>query len=157
MISKQKKNYCDEFKTDKSFYEIGDKTFSLQEYWQPLTESYSANVALTQAGKEIGIGVAELSLDNNGPTKGLPKKYLYFNRIKTRPEKQGMGTLLMKRLCHFADTKHLIIYAELNPYGELNLNQLISFYQRFGFKISKQYVESNIIIGCTMIRKNTRL
>jgi len=57
----------------------------------------------------------------------------WFARIKARVEGQGDGTLLMKRVCDHADHLKATIVNCINPYGRMNLEQLIQWFSKFGF------------------------
>lgn len=61
----------------------------------------------------------------------------YFNRIHVPSVigNQGLGTQLMNQVCAWADENHFNIVDELNPYGALDLEQLISFNKKFGFEL----------------------
>jgi GNAT superfamily N-acetyltransferase len=73
--------------------------------------------------------------------------WVYFNRLNTPPAIRGKGIAkkLLTEMIKWADTKKISIYLDINPYGNLNLKQLIALYERFGFtKIKHQ----------TMVRRN---
>lgn len=46
---------------------------------------------------------------------------------------QGVATRLMKMVCDHADKNGIILDLGINPYGDLNFEQLLAFYKKFGF------------------------
>ena len=69
-------------------------------------------------------------------TDDVTGTWYYFNRLLVNKNIRGRGlaTKLMSRVIFWADTENINILNELNPYGDLNMDQLISFYKKFGFK-----------------------
>lgn len=90
---------------------------------------------------------AELSkIDNK-----LAKDYLqtdvngtwyYFNRLVVYPKirNKGLATRLMKLIIDWADAEKISILNEINPYGDLDMGQLIRFYAKFGFKKHNKHI-----------------
>jgi hypothetical protein len=66
----------------------------------------------------------------------------WFSRIKAKVEGRGDGTFLMQRVCHHADQLKATIVNAINPYGRKNLEQLIKWFERFGF----EHVEENLVV-----------
>jgi len=59
---------------------------------------------------------------------------LWFARIRSKVESVGDGTFLMERVCHHADCLRASIVNEINPYGRMNLKELIAWFGKFGFQ-----------------------
>lgn len=57
----------------------------------------------------------------------------YFNRLKAKPEGIGEGTRLMKALVSELDKANIDVILEVNPYGAMNIDQLLSFYSKYNF------------------------
>lgn len=59
----------------------------------------------------------------------------YLNRLYVQPKQRnkGLATSMMKELISLADLKSKDILLEINPYGDLNYDQLKIFYEKFGF------------------------
>jgi ribosomal protein S18 acetylase RimI-like enzyme len=70
----------------------------------------------------------------------------FFNRLKAYEEGKGFGSKLMKELVKILDKKNIILINHVNPYGNLNLNQLITFYKKFGFENAKSKLGNNLLI-----------
>ena len=71
--------------------------------------------------------IAEISL--------LENNTWMFNRLLV-PSKfrgQGYGTLLLKSVVKFCHENNLSLLCPINPYGDLNYEQLFNFYTRHGF------------------------
>ncbi len=64
----------------------------------------------------------------------LQPPIFWFARIKSKVEGRGDGTLLMERVCHHADRLGASIVNEINPYGRMNLEELIDWFGKFSFK-----------------------
>ena len=88
--------------------------------------------------QDMSIGVAEVSayssymnIDGN-EIEGC----WYFNRLFVRNKFRGLGvaTELMKKLINFIEEKKILLVCDVNPYGDLTKEQLISFYKKFGFQ-----------------------
>lgn len=84
------------------------------------------------------MGVAELSvfgvIDDIPEIRDL-KNWWFFNRLFV-PEKlrrRGLATKLMEQVVTWADQEKINILNTINPYGDLNLEQLIHFYSKYGF------------------------
>lgn len=73
------------------------------------------------------IGVAECSRTD--------KNLYYFNRLYVDPSyrKQGLGTKLLDALLAVIKAYKFTLRLDINPYGELNYEQLEAFYIRHGF------------------------
>ena len=69
----------------------------------------------------------ELDLDLEPPI-------FWFARIKAKVEHRGDGTLLMKKICAYMDQLGATIVNTINPYGDRSLEELISWFEQFGFE-----------------------
>ena len=83
-------------------------------------------------------GCAELSeldyvLISPIPTNDRP--WFYFNRlfVNQKIRRMGVATDLMTQVINWADTEKFNIFIEINPYGDLDFDQLVNFYKKFGF------------------------
>ena len=87
------------------------------------------------------IGTAEVTLMYPALFE-MPKEidtsrtWYYFSRIfvHRKIRNKGHATRLMQQLIEWADTYDYHIFCDINPYGDLTLEQLIVFYKKFGFK-----------------------
>jgi len=86
-------------------------------------------------------GTADLSVFLAAPTgPGSPVQkgevWYYFNRlfVPQQLRRQGIATKLMTQVVEWADTNNYNIWNDINPYGEMDLDQLIKFYKKFGFE-----------------------
>jgi len=94
------------------------------------------------------MAVAEMSV-SIVPIKGLDGNIYYFNRIKVPPklEGTGRGKALMIEVCKLADDHNIIIYNELNPYGNRDMESLKEFFKASGFeKFEDEYGSPNVMI-----------
>lgn len=57
----------------------------------------------------------------------------FFNRIKAKEKGKGEGTLLMQELVKILDEKGVAVINTLNPYGDMDLEALTKFYEKYGF------------------------
>jgi len=62
-----------------------------------------------------------------------PYPLFFFHRIKSREESKGHGTVLMKRLIEICDERGIAIINPINPYGRMNLEELIVWFGKYGF------------------------
>jgi len=63
-------------------------------------------------------------------------EWWYFNRLFVHPDhrKCGVGTFLLEKAKLFASERGIAIYCDVNPYGKLNLEETVEFYEKRGFK-----------------------
>jgi hypothetical protein len=63
------------------------------------------------------------------------KTWFFFNRLNVSKNSRGNGIshILLDKVCEIADEKKINIMNAINPYGELNLEQLIELYKKHGF------------------------
>jgi hypothetical protein len=98
------------------------------------------------------LAVCELTLFKENSTEYLEKHgvivldgiWYYFNRLNT-PSKirnKGIAKKLLQEMTEWADIEKISIWLDINPYGDLNLPQLISLYSKFDFQ---QIAESTMI------------
>jgi hypothetical protein len=66
--------------------------------------------------------------------------WYYFNRLNIPNgfRIQNASILLMQEISKWADENQINIFDEINPYGKLNLEQIIVFNKLFGFKMYQQ-------------------
>lgn len=59
----------------------------------------------------------------------------YFNRliVPKKLRNKNIASVLMSRVCFWADEHHIVIFNDVNPYGDLDLEQLKTFYKKYGF------------------------
>ncbi len=64
------------------------------------------------------------------------KRWFFFNRLKVPKEIYGRGIskIILTELIRILDKHHIYVINTLNPYGNLNLEQLTKLYSRYGFK-----------------------
>lgn len=61
----------------------------------------------------------------------------YFSRLNV-PEKlrgKGIGKALMEKTIQFCDEKNYMLINTVNPYGDMNLEELNQFYEKSGMKL----------------------
>jgi len=61
----------------------------------------------------------------------------YFSRLNV-PEKirgRGIGKELMEKTIEFCEKKNYMLINTVNPYGEMNLQELNNFYKKSGMKL----------------------
>jgi len=60
----------------------------------------------------------------------------YFNRLIVPKafRNKKIATKLMNKLTTILDKNKIILYCDINPYGDLNFDQLKDFYKKFGFE-----------------------
>jgi len=86
--------------------------------------------------------VPEHFLDS-GTLKAYPKisgRVFYFNRLYVSPRirHRGHATRILTELVKVADDCKINVYIDINPYGDLDLSQLIALYSKFDFvKVSE--------------------
>lgn len=78
-----------------------------------------------------------LSENNKVVLEGV---WYYFNRLNvpSKIRNKGIAKKLLQEMSEWADQEHVSIWLDINPYGDLDLRQLISLYSRFGFKQTLQ-------------------
>lgn len=75
-------------------------------------------------------------------------KTYYFNRliVHSSLRNQGIATALMKTLVQVLDEEKITLLCDVNPYGDLTLEQLVLFYSKFGFIKDQNYDSSEQLI-----------
>jgi GNAT superfamily N-acetyltransferase len=92
--------------------------------------------------KDLHSGTIDMALMDNTTlpnTRKIKKRgqvWYYFNRLVVHGKirHQGIATRLMQEMVEWVDYKKINVLLEINPYGDLDLEQLIIFYGKFGFK-----------------------
>lgn len=61
--------------------------------------------------------------------------WFWFSRLSIHKKNrgQGWGAAFMEAICKVADREKFHILNGVNPYGEMSLEQTISFYEKYGF------------------------
>lgn len=62
-----------------------------------------------------------------------PYPLFFFHRIKSMEESKGHGTVMMKRLIEICDERGVAVINSINPYGRMNLEELIEWFKKYGF------------------------
>lgn len=59
----------------------------------------------------------------------------YFNRLYVPPQirNKGVASRLMEKLIIYLDQNEIELICEINPYGDLDYEQLKAFYMKYGF------------------------
>lgn len=88
--------------------------------------------------KNVGYGSCTITTDNRLgciDISTMEDGCWYVNRLYVQPSyrNQGFATSMMRELISVADSQAKDILIEINPYGDLNYDQLKSFYMKFGF------------------------
>jgi GNAT superfamily N-acetyltransferase len=100
------------------------------------------------------LAIAELSyipcnsiLEESIPNIKAGEKWFYFNRLNVpvKIRNKGIAKELLQQVIEWADGERYNIWLDINPYGDLDLRQLISLYMKYGFKM--------LITPNTMIRR----
>lgn len=83
--------------------------------------------------------------------------WYFFNRLNVPSiyRNQGYGSKLMDQTIRWADQEKVNIINTLNPYGDLNMEQLIKFFTKFGFEIAKQIKETGDTVMIRYYKDNT--
>ncbi len=81
------------------------------------------------------VGCAELS-------SFIKEGEFYFNRLFVQPKfrRMGFGHILMQQIIRIVDKKKINIVLDINPYGDLNYDQLFKFYQKYNFEEVDDYL-----------------
>lgn len=59
----------------------------------------------------------------------------FFNRLYVHPKMRNkrVASLLMEELIKILDEEHIVLVNQINPYGDLDYDQLVKFYKKYGF------------------------
>ena len=85
--------------------------------------------------EQFSIGVAEATrIDEER------KNVYYFNRLFVKPNYRGKGysRKLLEKFVQELDTNKISVELDINPYGDLDYNQLKKLYEEFDFKQKNQ-------------------
>lgn len=89
------------------------------------------SVSLFMQDNNILVGSIELSkfFTKNSNT-------FYFSRLFVKPKyrNKGIANKLLSKLVEYLDTNKNNCVLEINPYGDLNYEQLKKLYEKYGFK-----------------------
>ena len=91
--------------------------------------------------KNNRLAVAELSFFDNESVElylnndKIDGKWYFFNRLNVPKEIRNLGIAkqLMEQVVEWADKENVNILNVVNPYGDLNMEKLERFYEKFGF------------------------
>lgn len=66
----------------------------------------------------------------------ISQKEMYFNRLYVDPKfrNRGFGTKLLKKVLEAIKERHLVLRLDINPYGDMDYDQLKQWYEKYGFK-----------------------
>jgi len=71
-----------------------------------------------------------------------PDGSAFLLNVMSKERGQGHGTKLMERICTFADQNRLRLTLSVqrfgDPHGGLDNQQLLDFYKKFGFTVTKK-------------------
>lgn len=84
------------------------------------------------------LALSYLKLADNDYTYLLKNnKCLFFNRLNVCPHDRntGIGTVLLKELITFCAEHNYLLINTINNYGEMSDLELMSFYEKNGFKL----------------------
>jgi len=93
----------------------------------------SNHIVITYIDKSFGVfGMGSATISN---MNFLGNEEWFFNRlfVHEKMRNQGVGTMLMSELVRVLDEDKIVLVNEVNPYGDLDYNQLVSFYKKYGF------------------------
>ncbi len=70
----------------------------------------------------------------------IKDKLYYFNRllVDEKIRNKGYAHKLLQAVIKWANQEKIIILLDINPYGDLNYNQLLKFYFKYGFTIKNK-------------------
>ena len=126
------------------YVEIRGKTYECKEYYIP-NMIYECMLC----SQNRSAGTASLSLSDKHLLNHLgylipdsEYQLFYFNRIfvPTQFRGHGLGSFLLEKVIDFARREKKAIINEINPYGEMDLEELTDFFVRHGFKVLKEGV-----------------
>lgn len=65
------------------------------------------------------------------------KPWFFFNRLFVNPKirNRGVASSLLEKVEVWANEEEFNIFLNINPYGDLNLHQLVILYSKFRFKL----------------------
>lgn len=93
---------------------------------------------MTDAGStcELSLGLDEVFIDTLAAAGiSVDRPVAWFARIKARKESEGEGTRLMRHLCDLVDRLSITIVNYPNPYGRMDMEELVRWYQKYGFEL----------------------
>ena len=97
---------------------------------------------------EYGINVLVFDNESIGcaNTSRIHDNVFYFNRLFVQPKfrNQGYATQMLETLLIRFKERHYVLALDINPYGDLNYEELETFYMKHGFK---KYKVHNANIG----------
>ena len=99
-------------------------------------DEYGVNVLVTDNSFPIPIGCAN--------TSRIHDNEFYFNRLFVQPKfrNQGYASKILDTLLTIFKEKHYVLCLDINPYGDLDYEELERFYMKHGFKKYKVHNEN---------------
>jgi len=78
----------------------------------------------------------------------MTNNVFYFNRliVDEKIRNKGCATALMQRVVKWADQEKTTIILDINSYGDLDYNRLLTFYLKYGFKFKNKKTKTLIRI-----------
>ena len=103
----------------------------IKKFESPVSVSFHA----VENGMSIGVIDASLSPSDVLINGESIKDSWYFNRIFVKPQcrKRGIASKLMTEFISFIRKKKIFMVCDINAYGDMDREQLSTFYQKFGF------------------------
>lgn len=98
------------------------------EYREVIQNNY---IAISAYEERNPVGVAEISM--------MEDNIFFFNRLLIQRPYRGNGysKILMDKLLEIVDIKKINIILTINPYGDMDKEDLVKFYEQYGFQESK--------------------
>lgn len=100
---------------------------------------FNITVFIIVDGKRCAAEISKLNFNDN---------IYYFNRLIVHQSlrNKGIASALMNKLIEVLDCNKITLICDINPYGDLDLNQLITFYGKYGFIKNPEYDNDNQLI-----------
>jgi GNAT superfamily N-acetyltransferase len=95
------------------------------------------NITILACDKKFIVGQINVSKEFSPRViNGKELEFWYFNRLVVREEyrNQGYAKALLSKLIEILNKKQINLWLDINPYGDLNKEQLETLYMKYGFK-----------------------
>jgi GNAT superfamily N-acetyltransferase len=105
----------------------------------PLKKETNMQTLQTSSPEFKGFYITDNSYLASAELSVMKNNLYYFNRllVNKKIRNKGYANQLLVEVCKWADQEKINILIDINPYGDLNYDQLLRFYQKFGFKLNK--------------------